>query len=317
MKKFSRLLELMALLNNRDTYTVEELAARLKVSRRTMLRDLHELSEMGFPLQATPGPHGGFRLIASTRLPPLILTENEAISLLMSCDTLDQYPDGPFTHDKASLLTKLRTILPPQLQEEIHHLREHVATEQALRFYRVPLAAEFLTAARQRRHIRITYLSASGVTPRLLFPYGLVASNGFWYGLCYCYARRQILWLRLDRIQSLEYATDEELPTGDSPPAISLRQILEEAPTGPDPSLKLKARLTLAGRLIGEWHPIFGKLITTTEDGGGMVDTEIPAVDIEFYGRFFLSLGRHATVEEPWELQEFLKQESTWLTAQY
>ncbi|MGG1252001.1 HTH domain-containing protein [Brevibacillus agri] len=71
MNRTGRLLELLALFHTGKTFSVADLADTLSVSKRTMLRDLHFLSEAGAPLQASPGPGGGYRLIRSHSLAPL------------------------------------------------------------------------------------------------------------------------------------------------------------------------------------------------------------------------------------------------------
>ncbi len=62
MSRTERLLELMIRLRTRGRFTVQELADECGVSRRTMLRDLQALSELGVPLASTPGPGGGYTL---------------------------------------------------------------------------------------------------------------------------------------------------------------------------------------------------------------------------------------------------------------
>jgi predicted DNA-binding transcriptional regulator YafY len=58
-----RLLSLLLLLQNGGRYTAGELADRLGVSQRTVLRDIDVLSGSGVPVYATRGPRGGFELL--------------------------------------------------------------------------------------------------------------------------------------------------------------------------------------------------------------------------------------------------------------
>ncbi|UZM97932.1 HTH domain-containing protein [Lysinibacillus sp. MHQ-1] len=48
---------------NVKKFTIQEMAEECGVSRRTMIRDLMELSELGVPLYSEAGPNGGYRVL--------------------------------------------------------------------------------------------------------------------------------------------------------------------------------------------------------------------------------------------------------------
>src|ERR1051325_9742922 len=76
-----RLLELLSLLQARRDWPGTELADRLRVSGRTIRRDIERLRALGYPVDSLTGPAGGYRLQAGTALPPLLLDEDEAIAI--------------------------------------------------------------------------------------------------------------------------------------------------------------------------------------------------------------------------------------------
>ncbi|MBK5360470.1 HTH domain-containing protein [Bacillus sp. TH44] len=72
MSKINRLFNILLQINTKNKFTVQELADEFNVSKRTILRDLEELSTLGIPLYSERGPHGGYRLINKNGLlPPL------------------------------------------------------------------------------------------------------------------------------------------------------------------------------------------------------------------------------------------------------
>lgn len=62
-----RLLAILRVLQSEGRVTAGELARRLEVSERTVLRDLDELSATGVPVYAVRGPQGGFELLDTFR----------------------------------------------------------------------------------------------------------------------------------------------------------------------------------------------------------------------------------------------------------
>ena len=77
----SRVLELLSLLQTHRFWTGAELSERLGVSDRTLRRDIERLRSLGYPVDATPGAAGGYRLAAGAHMPPLLLDDDEAVAI--------------------------------------------------------------------------------------------------------------------------------------------------------------------------------------------------------------------------------------------
>ena len=113
----ARLLRLLSLLGVRPEWTGAELAGRLAVTPRTLRRDIARLRSLGYPVHATPGVPGGYRLGAGAALPPLLLDDDEAVAVALS---LRSAPTQSVTGvGEASLraLAKLEQVLPSRLRE--------------------------------------------------------------------------------------------------------------------------------------------------------------------------------------------------------
>ena len=83
----ARLLNLLSLLQTPREWPGSELATRLGVSLRTVRRDVDRLRHLGYPVQATMGAVGGYRLVAGKAMPPLLLDDEEAVAIAVGLRT--------------------------------------------------------------------------------------------------------------------------------------------------------------------------------------------------------------------------------------
>jgi predicted DNA-binding transcriptional regulator YafY len=312
MARTTRLMELMIKVQARPQFTVQEMADEFGVSRRTMLRDLQALSGMGVPLAATPGPHGGYMLIRSRRLLPLSLTIDEALGVLLSYEAFLQYAQSPFAPQHLSAITKLRAALPPDVVKELDRIHRHVAVIEGQRSYEAPLLADLLSAALDGAHLRVVYDSRSGVSERVIFPFGLYASAGFWYCACYDYKRGMNLSLRADRFLSITRA--EEAPA--RPAHIPIADWLRTVERGDSGMLPLRATVSERGMKNFNLHLLFGEM-EADERGGGVIVASIPESEIEWYAAQLLPLGTDLRVLSPPQLIAALRRKAREIAALY
>jgi predicted DNA-binding transcriptional regulator YafY len=310
MSRTARLLELLIALQQRPRFTVQEMANDFGVSRRTMLRDLHDLSAMGVPLVATPGPGGGYGLIARQRLLPLSLTSDEAIGIILSYEALLSYAQLPFAAQSLSAITKLRVALPPDIVQELDRIRQYVVVLETERRYEAPLLPDLFRATLDGAHLRIVYDSRSGVSERTIYPFGLYAASGFWYCACYDDKRGINLSLRADRLNEATRVEGLKRPA-----CPSLREWLEMREQHAERPLRLRATVTERGMKQFDFSALFGPSTTETRDGA--IDTIIPEAEIDFFAARLLPLGTDIVVESPPQLIEAMRTKAEEIAALY
>jgi len=305
VSRTARLLELLVRVQTKPRFTAAELAEEFGVSRRTMLRDLGALSEMGVPLRSTPGPGGGYSLPRGGRRLSPSLTVDEALALIVSYEALMRYPVSPFSSQGLSAVTKLRTALPPDVVGELDRLRRHVAVVEPVREYEAPLLGELLKAALDGAHLKIVYDSVrSGVSERVVYPFGLYASQGFWYCACFDHKRSANVSLRADRFLSAERAKGFERPSH-----VPLDNWTRMVRTGGE-RLCLRVRVSERGTKSFELVSLFGRIEANGQTNwhrGGIVEAHIPRSEVGFYASRLLSVGTEVRVESPPELVEALR----------
>ncbi|MEU3958724.1 WYL domain-containing protein [Streptomyces buecherae] len=134
----SRLLALLSLLQARRDWPGADLAARLDVHVRTIRRDVDRLRELGYPIVATKGPDGGYRLDAGSRLPPLLFDDDQAVALAVALQTTAATttagpgpgpgpgPGADIGEAAARALHTVRHLMPARLRHRIDTLRATV-----------------------------------------------------------------------------------------------------------------------------------------------------------------------------------------------
>src|SRR6201998_1105432 len=85
-----RVFMVLEILQARDHVTGAELAERLEGDLRTVQRYIVRLKDLSIPIDSSRGVGGAYRLRAGFRLPPLLLTNEEAFALSLGLRSLRQ-----------------------------------------------------------------------------------------------------------------------------------------------------------------------------------------------------------------------------------
>ena len=201
----ARVLALLELLQGAGQRTVGELASCLGVDERTVRRYVEHLTDLGIPVQARRGRYGGYQLARGYKLPPLMLTDDEAVAIALGLAAGQRA--GLLTAEVAAAETamaKLHRVLPTVLANRLASLLSMAEFTAASRPGIAPGATVLLAiadAAQQRRTITMDYTAWDRRTSQRAFDaYGLVFHSGRWYVTGHDRTRRAVRTFRLDRI---------------------------------------------------------------------------------------------------------------------
>ena len=231
----ARVLALLEILQAGGTHTAASLAGRLGVDERTVRRYVEHLVDLDVPVWVERGRYGGFRLAPGYRMPPLMLTDDEALAVLLGLVAAGRsglIPLGETATESA--IAKVRRVLPQRLGARLDALLATVGFTAPGRPVTPAETDVFLTvaeAARDRRSMAITYRSADGHrSERVVAPYGVVAHSGRWYVTAADSASGEERTFRLDRIGKVRLLPGTfEIPDARAPEE-RLLTTLAEAP---------------------------------------------------------------------------------------
>ncbi|MET9963192.1 YafY family protein [Streptomyces sp. NPDC006326] len=199
----ARLLTLLSLLQTPREWPGSELAQRLRVSARTIRRDIDRLRELGYPVEATLGPEGGYRLVAGAAMPPLLLDDEEAVAIAVGLRAGAGHAVEGVEEASVRALAKLEQVLPGRLRHRVSSLQS--ATVALARGDGASVDPRTLTtmasAVAGRERLRFAYRARDGAqSRRLVEPYRLVSTGSRWYLVAYDLEREDWRTFRVDRV---------------------------------------------------------------------------------------------------------------------
>ncbi len=200
----ARLLRLLALLQARRSWSGAELAARLRVTERTVRRDVDRLRSLGYPVDATAGVAGGYQLGAGARMPPLLLEDDEALAVTVALGTAVGSAVTGIDDAALRALVKLEQVLPTRLRRRVSALKDAITPlGRAGPVVDATVLATLAGACRDHEQLTFRYAAArAGTRERQVQPQGLVHAAGRWYLVAWDLDRDDWRTFRVDRIAS-------------------------------------------------------------------------------------------------------------------
>ncbi|MFI8827729.1 helix-turn-helix transcriptional regulator [Streptomyces sp. NPDC053431] len=306
----ARLLNLLSLLQTPREWPGSELARRLSVSSRTIRRDVDRLRDLGYPVEATKGAVGGYRLVAGTAMPPLLLDDEEAVAIAVGLRAGAGHAIEGVEEASVRALAKLEQVLPSRLRHRVSTLQN--ATIPLTRGDGATVAPSTLTtlagAVTGQERLRFGYRAGDGTeTKRLVEPYRLVSTGRRWYLVAYDMGREDWRTFRVDRVSdpfpTAARFTPRELPTGDA--AAYLTRSMARAQPEVDLDVSFEAPVEfVAARLPAHLAPVAVtesscRLRTRTTDSTEWLVVRLALVDAAF------------TIHGPASLVEYARDLST------
>jgi predicted DNA-binding transcriptional regulator YafY len=296
----ARLLDLLELLQARPLMTGRELADRLAIDGRTVRRYIAALQELGIPVEGQRGVGGGYRMRPGFRLPPLMLTEDEAVGVVLGL-----LAAGRLGADVEDALTKIHRVLPDTLRRRVEALEATLAFTEG-----VPSAAPvrggsallLAEAIRRRRRLRIRYRTFAGdESDRELSPHGLVVHSGRWYLAAFDHGRDDLRTFRVDRMSRADLGDEPAADPPDGFDAVAeVSRSLARVPWDWEVEVLLDLPVDEAAKRI---PATLGELIET--DDGTLLRMKVGS--LEWMAGVLAGLACPFTILRPEELRESVR----------
>jgi predicted DNA-binding transcriptional regulator YafY len=200
----TRLLRLLTLLQSRRHWSGRDLSERLEIDQRTVRRDVDRLRELGYPVQAFSGHGGGYQLGAGSSVPPVLLSDDEAVAVAVALRAAAGSV-AKMEETSIGLLAKLDQVLPARLRKRASALHSVTITLPGSDSApAVDVLTRIAAACRDNLKLKLSYKDRAGkATSRHLEPLRLAHTGRRWYLVAWDLDREDWRTFRVDRVQQV------------------------------------------------------------------------------------------------------------------
>jgi predicted DNA-binding transcriptional regulator YafY len=201
MRRADRLFEIIQILRRKRRTRAADLASRLRVSERTIYRDVRDMVRRGVPIEGEAGV--GYIMRPGFDLPPLMFNDNEIEALLMGARIVQSWADPELAAAAATAINKVGAVSPESLRKQLDlvglwapadHAREAITIDQAA----------LRRAIRHHRKISVVYRDLKDqATERIVRPLIMAFYGPVWLLAAWCEMREGFRVFRIDRMSEL------------------------------------------------------------------------------------------------------------------
>ena len=192
--------------------TVDELAERFNVSRRTIFRDFNVLSEINVPV--TWDKYSGYGVMDGYKVPPLMFTSKELATIMVGLNFVKSQVDKSLVEDARGVELKIKNTIPKDLKSFMESLDNRTVVDPFLHFgsEKKEGGSWYLisSAISQSKKISFSYTAKSDgeKTDRKIEPYLLVFYRDHWNVIGYSHKRDAIRNFVLDRMENVQILSE-------------------------------------------------------------------------------------------------------------
>lgn len=198
--------------------TVDKIAEKFDVSRRTVFRDFNSLSEMNVPV--TWDKYHGYGIMRGYKIPPLMFTEKELATIMVGLNFVKSQVDKKLIDDAKGVELKIKEVLPEKLLEFMESLGERTVVDPYLNFGAQKMEGGdwyiISNAISQNQSIEFNYRSKSDeeITSRKIDPYLIVFYRDHWNVIGHSHKREAVRNFVLDRMSNIQILEEDFVPHG-------------------------------------------------------------------------------------------------------
>ena len=303
MNRIDRLTAILIQLQSKKIVKAEEIARHFEISLRTVYRDVKALMEAGVPIGSEAGT--GYFIVDGYHLPPVMVTQDEASSMLLAGKLVEKMADKSVRIAYDSVMYKIKSVLNEAGKDHLQNLEPHIEVFLRSRYEvkeQKDFPDHFMTAVQsavaKRKVLRINYSNSQDeLSQREVEPVGIFYYSMAWHLIGWCRLRVGYRDFRMDRIKDM--VNTEQVFEGRN--LISLKEYFETMFLS---NRELVHVIVTFNKSALRGRPLYGSIAQT--DLGGRVRAEFMMDNLTTMARWLLMYGANVEVEQPEELKSLM-----------
>lgn len=219
MNSSERRMKLILMLQQSNSrITVDKIAEKFNVSRRTVFRDFNALSEMNVPV--THDKYHGYGIMQGYKIPPLMFTNKELATIMVGLNFVKSQVDQKLIEDAKGVELKIKEVVPEELRDFMESLEKRTVVDPYLNFGAEKMEGGdwyvISNAIAKNKTIRFNYRAKSTdeISSRKVDPYIIVFYRDHWNIIGHSHKREDTRNFVLDRMSDIEILDAEFVPYG-------------------------------------------------------------------------------------------------------
>lgn len=209
---------ILMLQQSNSRITVDDIAEKFDISRRTVFRDFNSLSEMNVPV--TYDKYKGYGIMQGYKIPPLMFTSKELATILVGLNFVKSQVDKTLIEDAKGVELKIKEVVPQDLLNFMESIEERTVVDPYLNFGAQKMEGGdwyvISNAISQNRSIKFDYRTKSEekISSRKIDPYLIVFYRDHWNVIGHSHKRDDVRNFLLDRMSEIQILDEDFVPYG-------------------------------------------------------------------------------------------------------
>jgi predicted DNA-binding transcriptional regulator YafY len=282
-----------------DKLTVDEIAKKFGVSRRTIFRDFNALQEINVPV--TWDKYAGYGMMKGYKIPPLMFSEKELATIIVGLNFVKTQIDNGLTEDAEGVELKIKNVLPVELKDFMNSLSSKTIVDPFQKYSGIKREGGdwyvLASAISQQLRVEFVYESSKGESKtRKVDPYIIVYFEDHWNMIGRSHLRGDVRNFRLDRMKEVRILNEKyELKS-----KIDIEGLIFRSN-----EFEQKMIVVLNDAVVNRFKAnLPAKIFKETRKKSKKLKVEFFFDNLDFINQWLLQFGDELRVEAPQELVE-------------